>query len=539
MLDQAQVEANAPTPLLAMVRKMSSVLRVALGTRLKTLSVSITADQTRSLHDVDRSEDVPLIIGFHLDPTESLRLADLGPPAEDAAEAAKFRSFWGSKCELRRFKDGKILEAVIWSAETPMSRYSIIGNILAYILIESDHFQFPRDALTLASGQYEQRICESLAIRQGRHYVGDPEVKGFLPVIAAFDALARTTRALDGLPLSISGIAASSDGLRYMSTFICGSRNLTTLGHIPMHDGIIAFEYSGHWPEDLEAIQKIKATMLATLAELLLADESIALAEIAFDLDASPIADNVSMEVLTQSGYGFRLRIHHAHEKVLIDRLLSDPIHQPGPADHSLISAAGRLHHLRFVAAPRHHAALAVVHHRFPSFGATVRVVKRWLSSHLLGPHFSAIWVEMLVASIYLCPGPMDPPTTPSSGFSRVLRLLRNWHWRDEPLLVPIYSVNEDDDVAPVRFPRAKADIARRAFKDHRTSDPAIYRGAMIIATEHDSQGRDWCWDNPGRMVADRMQALAEACLEVLDGGLKINFSVRLSVVLFTRRTSV
>jgi U3 small nucleolar RNA-associated protein 22 len=28
--------------------------------------------------------------------------------------AAVFREFWGDKAELRRFKDGSILEAVVW-----------------------------------------------------------------------------------------------------------------------------------------------------------------------------------------------------------------------------------------------------------------------------------------------------------------------------------------------------------------------------------------------------------------------------------------
>ena len=35
-----------------------------------------------------------------------------GPPAENQDEVKKFQSFWGSKAEVRRFKDGAIISAV-------------------------------------------------------------------------------------------------------------------------------------------------------------------------------------------------------------------------------------------------------------------------------------------------------------------------------------------------------------------------------------------------------------------------------------------
>ena len=35
--------------------------------------------------------------------------------AEEKEKAEGFRSWWGEKAELRRFKDGSILEAVVWA----------------------------------------------------------------------------------------------------------------------------------------------------------------------------------------------------------------------------------------------------------------------------------------------------------------------------------------------------------------------------------------------------------------------------------------
>ena len=38
----------------------------------------------------------------------------LPPPPPADQEAAKFQSFWGDRCGMRRFQDGSIKEAVVW-----------------------------------------------------------------------------------------------------------------------------------------------------------------------------------------------------------------------------------------------------------------------------------------------------------------------------------------------------------------------------------------------------------------------------------------
>lgn len=54
-----------------------------------------------------------VVVGLDLDGSRAARLVDRGPPADDAVLAPAFRSFWGEKSELRRFKDGAIVEAVL------------------------------------------------------------------------------------------------------------------------------------------------------------------------------------------------------------------------------------------------------------------------------------------------------------------------------------------------------------------------------------------------------------------------------------------
>ena len=46
-------------------------------------------------------------------------------------KAAKFQKFWGEKAELRRFKDGSILESLIWPAG---SAHTIFREIVTYLI---------------------------------------------------------------------------------------------------------------------------------------------------------------------------------------------------------------------------------------------------------------------------------------------------------------------------------------------------------------------------------------------------------------------
>lgn len=43
-----------------------------------------------------------IVVGAVVDPVAVLRLVDVGPAADDAAAAGKFRKLWGDKSELRR-----------------------------------------------------------------------------------------------------------------------------------------------------------------------------------------------------------------------------------------------------------------------------------------------------------------------------------------------------------------------------------------------------------------------------------------------------
>ena len=51
-----------------------------------------------------------------------------------SSQAPSFRSFWGEKSELRRFKDGSILEAVVWPCNSLAERRTVCGRIIKHLL---------------------------------------------------------------------------------------------------------------------------------------------------------------------------------------------------------------------------------------------------------------------------------------------------------------------------------------------------------------------------------------------------------------------
>ncbi|KAG9081347.1 hypothetical protein FRC07_014526, partial [Ceratobasidium sp. 392] len=238
-------------------------------------------------------------------------------------------------------------------------------------------------------------------------------------------------------------------------------------------------------------------------------------AAVALDSDASEadIHDNCSLEVLTPSRFAFRLRIYHDREKTLLDGIISDKKAAPGVIANA--KNALRIHETRFLHAPRHHAAVAALSHRFPSYTPAVRLTLRWLGPHLLLPHIPHALVELLVAREFLKPG--IPPASAPTAFTRVVQTLRDWRWREEPLIVPIFS-SLDETKKDVKNLAKQADEACKAL---RREDPTMSRGAWVIVTDEDATGLRWSGcvsGGPRVIIAARVQQIAKASLEYILG---------------------
>ena len=119
------------------------VISKALGDRVKLISLASRCIEPWPVggKPSPKKTSEGLNVGLLLDSENSTRVVDHGPSAEQKEEAAAFRSFWGEKAELRRFKDGSILESLVWSDQP--SSPSIMRQILGYSL--GLHFDITED----------------------------------------------------------------------------------------------------------------------------------------------------------------------------------------------------------------------------------------------------------------------------------------------------------------------------------------------------------------------------------------------------------
>ncbi|CAE6446111.1 unnamed protein product [Rhizoctonia solani] len=492
----------------ALLSQLTSIVRKALGTRIKACAILQPAPALRPLSQPAPDSVSSVEIGLVLDQTEAPRLVDYGPPAEDSVGTEVFRAFWGPKAELRRFKDGRILESVVWEVNHPDERAHIPGRLIRHTL----QYHFGIGLEPVQATVYDEVIrLPSSAIKLYSSVAEN--LMTFRPTQTAFDALVKQLKSTEDLPLALVTASPISPSLRGTSVFYPWPLDIARYGalpdsikYIPPMEAILQLEKSARWPDDLAAIQKIKLAFFVGIADALRAQDEKIRTAVALDSDATDtdIHDNCSLEILTPSGFAFRLRIYHDREKTLLNGIISDSKAASGIV--AVAKDALRIHEARFLHAPRHHAAVAALSHRYPSYAPTVRLVVRWLGAHLLLTHISHALVELIVAHEFLKPGLL--PTSVPTAFARVVQTLVEWRWREEPLAVPLYSALDEQRA---KDHKKLAKDAEHACRTLRREDPTLNRGAWVVSTEEDVQGLRW--GSPKPIVAGRIQQIAKATL--------------------------
>ena len=487
----------------ALLASISTRLRKALGSRVKTLAVLHRSSQPRPLSQGLPTDLTNIFIGLILDQERAFRLVDQGPSATEPRSHAQvaFCELWGNKAEVRRFQDGSIMETVVWHVQDSDERAHIPVTIVRHIL--ERHFGVGSDSVTSWQPEFDKllRLPPTIA----SHY----RAAGFKAASIAFQTLASSIKRLgEELPLTVTNISPVAPELRYTSVFApvsipAGSVSalLPCARYIQLISLNLEFEKSARWPDDLVAIQKTKMTFFERLAQLLAKTTPGVHARVACTLPAGvpPIADHAQLEITTPDGWAFALRIWHDREATLLDRILHSPPTTHSSHDLENVRVARRLYTQRFIAAPRHHRSVAALHHRFVAFGGTVRLVKRWLAAHwLLRLHVGEEAVEVLCATVFAGVGPAQVPSTRERGFACVVRLLRNWDWSNG-MTIPLCDESEPgSDIYSSTVPGAQ--------------------GVWVLRTEADPDGRMWTVDAPNTVAAHRIRDLARATHDYLQG---------------------
>lgn len=469
---------------------------------MRALSILHRPTQQRALSEALPATPSTVFIGLILNQEHAFRLVDHGPVATEVPSHATeaFRELWGNKAELRRFQDGSIAESVVWHVRNSDERAHLPAMIVRHIL--ALHFGIRGDVVTSWQSGFDAllRLPQSIASQY--------RASGYKAALAAFQKLSSSIKTISkALPLAIVNISPVSPELRYTSVFAPISVPASVASTLPLCSRYVQlmslnleFEKSARWPDDLVAIQKMKMAFLEQIAQALSDATPGLLARVASVSPGVPLTvDHPQLEITTPDGWAFALRIWHDREATLLDRILHSSPAAYSPHDVESARMARRLYTRRFIAAPRHHRAVAVLHHQFTAFGGTVRLVKRWLAAHwLLRLHVSEEAVEVICAAMFAGVGSVRAPNTRERGFACVIQLLRDWDW-SEGMTVPLYAAS---DPGP----------------DVYSSSVAGAKGVWSLRTETDPDGRMWTLDAPDAVAARRVRALAQATHAYLRG---------------------
>jgi U3 small nucleolar RNA-associated protein 22 len=515
----------------ALLAQLATILRRGLGDRTKAVAILHSTSETRPISQAHPSNPSVIQIGLIHHPEHASRLVDHGPAADDPdpTRAEQFREFWGDKAELRRFKDGRILESVVWEVKTSDERAHVPSMVVRYLL--GRHFGLPEHAVQTWQAAFDStlRLPESVAML---HQTSARVTSGFKGAMVAFDQLVKTLKALDDeLPLSLVNVSPVSEYLRYTSVFspvALSPRSAASMPkcwrYFPTMEIVLEFEKSGRWPDDLRAIQKIKLAFFERVASALMnsREDLKATVVVGDGVERSDIQDLSRLEIVTAEGWAFSARIWHDREATLLNRIINDKPRFSIASQHNEegkgrerqeAREAMELYTRRFIHAPRHHRAVANLCHRFTAYAGTVRLVKRWLASHwLLHGHVSEEAVEILCAAFFVGDGRIPGagivtegkavvPGTKERGFAAVVEFLKDWAW-EERLYVPLYGIGEKGE----------------SPEDETTVAIGAKPGVWGICTKEDETGHIWTSDGPNIMAAHRVRTVAKATWDYFIG---------------------
>lgn len=498
-------------PFIHFARTVPIQLKQGLTNRVNLITINYPQLPTWSTSSEPPSysfSNLKLYIGFIFNPEQSNRLIDYGPSPEDETAASEFRKLWGKKAEVRRFKDGSILECVVWNVKGIEERCLIVSRIVQYLI--NLHYGIKGKGIQYFTGQLNEIVIPSTNIPKSI-YNKNGIANGFRDVMQAYDKLVKQFMALENIPLRFSGIRAASPALRYTSIFIPQPLTLTTTNishYIDPIEIIIQFEHSARWPDDLVAIQKMKIAFYIRLASELELQFPGTCVTVAAD-NSDTIISEAYMDILSDSRFTFRCRIHNEREITLLDRGIKDK--KSNQLKKDMYTKALEREKRMFVEIPMHTLQIQTLCNKWPSLSLTIRLTKRWFSTHLLSDHVDEEWIECLSSQVYLEPCPWNRPGSGFVGFLRVLKLITSWDWNNEAMIVDLSEENKSS--LKNNTYENNEDIKLR-FKNLRASGGSCKYGLMFIGT---TSGSAWGIDKPCKVVANRIKDLARSALLYAD----------------------
>ncbi|KAG8456873.1 hypothetical protein GDO86_002603 [Hymenochirus boettgeri] len=473
-----------------------TLLARGLGPRVSLLSHSLPQRPEWDVgQEPAKHKDIGLLsFGLLLNPEFFTSILDKGPAA-DSPEASDFQKFWGEKSELRRFQDGSICEAVVWPGSTLREKRRVPELIAKYLL--PLHADIPESSISCAGNLLDSVLCR---VKES----GTGEERS-VSVIQSYDDLSRKLWNLDDLPLTVTSVQGTHPCLRYTDVFpplpvkpewssyqlLKDKKCLVPLPEKPSPayvspvKVICHMEGSGKWPQDKDAIKRVKAAFQIRLAEVLMAQHQL------------PCKASATHTDVYKDGYVFRIQVaYHRESQYMKEYLTPEGMLKSQDNEESLQLELETIH------LPHLTSTLHGLHQQHSAFGGTSRMAKRWIHAQLLGDSFSEEGVDLLVAYLFLQPAPFSPPSSPQVGFLRFLHLLATFDWKNSPLIVNLNG-------------ELKAAQCTEIQNDFVSARPTL--PVMFIATPKDRKDSVWTKTRPNAQILQRIMVLSLESLHVME----------------------
>ncbi|KAJ3213699.1 hypothetical protein HDU67_002582 [Dinochytrium kinnereticum] len=438
-----------------------------------------------------------LTIGFVHREDVSLKAVELGPSASEEKEVMNFRRLWGSKADLRRFDDGTISYSVVWDTDGSIEdRVQLNARMASYLI--SRHVGIASDSLKLSGGD---GIRDLITIPRPLGLKDTPQdaATSFQSIRDRFNTFAKQVKALEDLPISITNVIPLSSGLRSTSVFIPQLKQLRPTDRVPRKldvlEAVVEFESSNRWPDNLEALTQMKLALALCIAKSFMtthegSSASVFNPKVAHELirDRSPFGH---VDVTTAEGHVFRLFLKSERD-LNLDSSLTGP-------------RAAAIEGLN-IRRPFHSSRMHNLCSKFELLSLTIRLFKRFVSSHLLSTHFSEESLEIIAAKIFTDPSPYpSSPKSPLCGLVRILELFSTWDWRSDPILFEYESGELPDG------------MIENVMHSHaqRGSGNGWPKPAIAIVTSADLNGGWWTSDVLPSSV-EKLQKCCKAALRYL-----------------------
>ncbi len=462
------------------------ILHKAFGNRAQLVHIHFPPRKQWKLAGVCPSTPATVTVGVIFELVHMSRQMEHGPPAEEQKDAARFRQFWGEKAELRRFKDGSILECVEWNNTLPLD---ICQEIAQYAL--NRHLKLGQDDVHIVDDSLATAIDFS-----------NLDKSAFDAARRSFQTLEHDVRSLDDLPLQIRQLSPVSALARYASVEapLVGYHKDT----VEPIDVNLYFEQSSKWPDNLTAIQEAKIEFLLDIDRRLTSAHDNIKTYLGRENREIGISNLAYLDILYDNGAAFRLRIHCDLEETLLERQMKNKA-----LDHHVreeAEQAGLRFNWLFNILPLHTQTIATYCTRLPALSPTIRLVKHWFAAHKLTGHINEELIELFVLHTFMQPYPWQTPSSATTGFLRTLAFLSKWDWREVPLILDTAEELTMDERGAIQ----------RELEGWRKRDPGMNHAVLVVATSYDQTGLSYTQDGPGKLVAARMTRLAKAACKLV-----------------------